>query len=118
MQVPRPSPPMPTRFTLGLALLVALALAGCGGDKQASPSPPPDQPIQPIQAPRNTWTWVDFPDSSCGDGSTTGIGVNPGDSSNVLVFLEGGGACWSYESCFVNRTVATDGPFGSAEFAV
>ncbi len=109
---------MRTRFTLVLALFVALALVACGGDRQ-SPPPPSSPPLaQPIDAPRNTWTWVDFPDSSCGDGSTTGIGVNPGDSSNVLVFLEGGGACWSYESCFVTRSIATDGPFGSVEFAV
>ena len=109
---------MRTRFTLGVFLLVALALGACGGEKKSDPLPPPAQPIQPIQAPRHTWTWVDFPDSSCGDGSTTGIGVNPGDSSNVLVFLEGGGACWSYESCFGNRPIATDGPFGSDEFAI
>ncbi len=105
------------RLTLGLALFVALALGACGGDRQ---SPPPSSPprAQPIDVPRNTWTWVGFSDSSCGDGSTTGIGVNPGDSSNVLVFLEGGGACWSYESCFVTRSIATDGPFGNVEFAV
>jgi hypothetical protein len=111
---------MQTRFPVGLALLVTLALGACGGDKKSPPtSTPPSAPppTEPIQAPRNTWTWVDFPDSSCGDGSTTGIGVNPGDSSNVLVFLEGGGACWSYDTC-VGPGARVLRAFGSAEFAI
>jgi hypothetical protein len=71
----------------------------------------------PIVAPLDTWTWVDFPDSSCDDGTPTGIGILPSStSSNVLVFLNGGGACWSYETCFVLNT-STHGPFGAAQFA-
>jgi hypothetical protein len=105
----------PTTFCL--AAVAAFALAACGSDQP--PAPPTSG--QPIQAPKNTWTWVDFPDSSCGDGTATGIGINPGDSPNVLVFLEGGGACSSFGTCragFLGATILTDGPFGALEFGI
>lgn len=70
----------------------------------------------PITAPNRTWTWVDFPDSHCDDGSTTGIGVNLSDTTtNTIFFLDGGGACWDYVTCFVIGT-AQRGPFGQAQF--
>ena len=69
----------------------------------------------PIQTTMNTWSWVDFPDSSCDDGTPTGIGVNQGSSSNLLVFMNGGGACWDYETCFILHT-ASSGPFGATQF--
>jgi len=70
----------------------------------------------PITAPASTWTWVDFPDSACDDGTPTGIGVNLTNSPNVLVFFNGGGACWDASTCLVLNT-ATHGPFGSTQFA-
>lgn len=72
---------------------------------------------QPIVAPYEQWTWTDFPDSACDDGSPTGIGINPTNrSTNVLVFLDGGGACWDYTTCYVLNK-ATHGPFGQSQFS-
>lgn len=71
----------------------------------------------PIVTPKSTWTWVDFPDSTCDDGTPTGLGVNLGDSANVLVYHTGGGACWDGTTCFTLRT-ATTGPYGSTQFAM
>jgi len=94
---------------------VALAFLGtalaCGSTNGRSP---------PLGAPMTglapgTWTWVGFEDSSCSDGSPTGIGVNPGEGPDLLFFLDGGGACASAETCFVLHT-ATLGPFGEGEF--
>lgn len=66
----------------------------------------------PIEAPANTWTWVDFPEASCRDGSTTGIGVNLNpDATEVLIYLQGGGACWNSLTCQANPST-----FGAAEF--
>lgn len=62
---------------------------------------PPEWWGEPIDAPADTWTWVPFPETHCADGSPTGIGVNlhPG-ATRVLLYLEGGGACWDYGTCF------------------
>jgi Pectinacetylesterase len=54
----------------------------------------------PIVAPDNEWTYVPFPDSACGNGSSTGIMVNPGtDKTKLVIFLMGGGACWNALTC-------------------
>jgi Pectinacetylesterase len=49
------------------------------------------------------WTWVPFPESRCRDGSSTGIGVNYNPTSDkVMIFLEGGGACFNLGTCVEN----------------
>lgn len=95
------------------ALLASATLLHCG----SSPSNEPVTPTapEPIKVTANTWTWVDVPDAVCDDGSPTGIGVNFTSSSDLLIFLNGGGACWDLTTCFIANT-ATHGPFGSAQF--
>jgi hypothetical protein len=95
----------------------ALALSACGpAGRTVSPEelPPPGDPI--LGLPAGAWTWVDFPDSACDDGSPTGIGVSPGPGPDLVVALDGGGACWDYLTCYVLDT-ASHGPWGAAEFA-
>jgi hypothetical protein len=106
--------------------LTTLAAAGCGGSHAASSGPTdagaPDTGdtsvtgVAPIQAPPQTWTWVDVPGSVCDDGTPTGFAVNPGTGGDLLVYFEGGGACWDYTTCFVVNTAA-HGPFGATEWA-
>lgn len=57
----------------------------------------------PITAPPLTWTWVDFPNAKCRDGSSTGIGVslNPA-STKLVIYLQGGGACFNSQTCAKN----------------
>lgn len=89
-------------------------------DDAAVPPPPDAAPPpggEPIDAPSGQWTWVDFPDSACNDGSPTGIAVNPGVDGRVLVFLTGGGSCWDTQTCLVLHTTTT-GPFGAPQFAL
>jgi hypothetical protein len=73
----------------------------------------------PITAPNETWTWVPFPDSACGNGAPTGIGLNPTTRSrDVLLYLEGGGACWEGITCFVVKSaVRIETGYGPADFA-
>ncbi len=60
---------------------------------------------QPIVAPAETWTWVDFADTVCGNGKTTGLGINiTGRSTDLFIYFEGGGACWDTGTCFVAGT--------------
>jgi hypothetical protein len=60
---------------------------------------------EPIAAPIEKWTWVPFSNAFCANGSSIGIGVNRSTTSaNVVVYFEGGGACWSEETCYVQKT--------------
>ena len=115
-----------------LATFMGLAVAGCSGPSvdeaddvaqarsfaplRAEVPAPVELFSPPITAPPNTWTWINFPDAVCDDGTPTGLGVNlvPG-SQDLLIFLMGGGACWDYASCAVTNT-STHGPYGSAQF--
>ena len=83
-----------------LALL--LAASACGGGEAPLPA--------------LAWTWTPIEGAVCGDGSPTGVGIErgPGASPDVLVFLDGGGACWEALTCFELKT-AKPGPFGAPE---
>lgn len=55
----------------------------------------------PIVAPADMWTWVDFAISKCASGTPTGIGIDPhAGASDVVIYLEGGGACETGSSCW------------------
>lgn len=57
-------------------------------------------PSEPVRAAPNQWTWVDVPASRCANGSPTGFGINRATSSDtVVIFLQGGGACWDGVTC-------------------
>ena len=117
---------------LGCALLVA-----CGTDSAGEPAPNNGTDASgaggteamaadsgehgqgmPIDAPAEQWTWVEFSGARCRDGSPTGIFVNPTLSMDrVLVYLQGGGACFNEATCANNaenveealRTAGGDG---------
>lgn len=94
---------------LSVSVLAGLVLLGaCGGGEEL----PLGTPLSPAL---NTWSWVDFPDSYCDDGTNTGIAINQGASNNLVVFFTGGGACWDYLTCYGLNTAA-HGPFGKTEF--
>src|SRR4051812_36588276 len=74
-----------------LAIVVAL---GCGGGPVPLPeaeAPLADAAIRiPAEAPYDLWSWVAFPDSVCGTGTSTGIGINPhAGSSDVVIWFRG-----------------------------
>jgi hypothetical protein len=71
----------------------------------------------PISAPNEVWTWVDFPTSACGNGSPTGIGVNlTNRSTDVIIYMQGGGACWNQLTCYVARTASDFEGYGKTRF--
>jgi hypothetical protein len=64
------------------------------------PSPWDGEPLP--DAPPGQWQWVDFPDALCRDGSTTGIGVRYGTGDGLVIYFQGGGACFNALTCANN----------------
>ena len=91
---------MPWKSWLFSAPLLVLLACGSG-----SPTSAEVAGGAPISAPAATWTWVPIRGTTCGDGSVAGVGVNlqPG-SQDLLVYMEGGGACWDANTCFTLGT--------------
>lgn len=73
----------------------------------------------PIVADERTWTFIPFPESRCANGTATGIGVNlAADSDELVLYLQGGGACASGEDCFGAAPTAAniESGYGEAQF--
>ncbi|HEX2573848.1 MAG TPA: pectin acetylesterase-family hydrolase [Polyangia bacterium] len=100
------------------SLLALLFLGACNFDGVTAPG---GDTLRPQLGPalpasqQDQWRWFDVDGTTCNDGTRTGVGVSRGASSNVLLFLNGGGACWDYLTCFQLRT-ASSGPYGQAQF--
>jgi hypothetical protein len=75
------------------------------------PSPWDGEPLP--GAEDGVWTWVDFPEAQCRDGSATGIGVRYGSGSGVAIYFEGGGACFNAVTCQANPSSFDGGDFNS-----
>jgi hypothetical protein len=71
--------------------------------------------MDPITTPEGEWTFVDFPDSRCMNDETTGIGVNlSSKSKDLVIFLQGGNACFNTVSCAITANEKTG--YQQAEF--
>jgi hypothetical protein len=69
--------------------------------------PFPIEPGEPIEAPDEQWTFIAFPEARCANGTPTGIAINPiAGAKGLLVFMQGGGACWDATMCLVERSSA------------
>jgi hypothetical protein len=93
------------------------ALTACGGSNSSGPDASPDAiPGGPpdFGTPANTWTYVPVTGTQCMNGSATGIVVNQGTSSDLVVYLEGGGACFNAATC---ASVAHPNGFGPTDAA-
>jgi hypothetical protein len=106
------------RTVLALPLVASFACL-----PPAAPLPPPtdagSSDDDPIAAPAETWTWVDLPETACANGAPTGLGVNlTTRSQDLVVYLEGGGACWDANTCFVLKAAAhVESGYGAAAWA-
>ncbi len=68
----------------------------------------------PIVAPDNAWTYVPFSGAVCMNGTSTGIGINKTSASkNLVIFMQGGNACFNAASCSVT---AHKNGYGPADF--
>src|SRR5438477_2668545 len=90
-----------------LACLVVL-LAACGGD--GTNGGPPTLGTTPKQ-----WQYVPIDGSQCMNGTPTGIGVNLGTSGDLVIYMEGGGACFNDDTC---KHAAHPNGWGPSDFGV
>jgi hypothetical protein len=69
----------------------------------------------PIDAPDDEWTFVDFETSRCMNDTPTGIAVNPSSTNDtdLVIFLNGGNACFNAASCAVT---ANKNGYDAADF--
>jgi hypothetical protein len=96
-------------FSLFLATWVGV---GAAGVQAGAESPhyknvaPPMGPALP-RTPAGTWQWVPIEGAVCRDGSPTGFFVKFSDASkNLMIYLEGGGACFNQTTCsFTPRNI-------------
>jgi len=71
------------------------------GDPDPPDDPPDDPPPIPDDVPDDgTWAFIPVDGMECMDDSPTGIGINPNSASDkLLIYFEGGGACFNNLSC-------------------
>jgi hypothetical protein len=110
---------MRARSLFVIAFLVGAV--GCGGgddgtsgdddgvDAASNVGGPPT-----LQGTPGQWSWIDTPGTSCMNGSQTGFGVNLGTSGDLVLYMEGGGACFNSFTC---SSVAHPNGFTGADLA-
>lgn len=67
-------------------------------------------PLQKAEAAMGKWVWLPKNNMRCRDGSSTGIGVRLQPSTKaVMIYLQGGGACYDADSCTKNSKAGIAG---------
>ena len=89
-------------------------IADAGGDAATIDAGPEEHVFDDAAADPGVWTWVPIEGAVCRDGSPAGIGVRirPG-ATNLILFMQGGGACLDGRSCGLNRST-----FDAADLAM
>ena len=60
--------------------------------------------VSPVAVAADEWTPFDVdPAAVCADGSAPGLFERVADPGRVVLYFEGGGACWSAETCDFER---------------
>lgn len=112
-----------SQSTVGLlAFALLTSSVACGGEDDSEGSElNGDGDSEKAFEREGTWKTMEFSDAFCRDGSNASILVskNP-DSKNLMIFLEGGGACYDSLTCVANPAATvilpmTDGLFNEDE---
>lgn len=93
------------------AAAVFMAFAAC----QAPEHAPVVAASAASAAPAEWTTIAPGGDTLCGAGTPYTFHVRPGDASRVMVFLNGGGACWSGDLCDLGTEPTPYTPFAEAD---
>ncbi|EST09612.1 Protein notum [Kalmanozyma brasiliensis GHG001] len=83
-------------FTASLAMVASATLSAAGPIHERQSFTP---------SAWDTWIWNNQSTNVCADGSMTGFAYNMHSGANdILIYFDGGGACWDTNSCFTNPT--------------
>ncbi|MEL6444754.1 MAG: pectin acetylesterase-family hydrolase [Bacteroidota bacterium] len=107
-----------------LVFLAGLTLVACSSPITPEAEPVglfDDAPYLPTlaSAQASDWQFLQPNGMQCRDGSRTGFGLRrESGSPNLLILLQGGGACYDFFSCLTNRSRFSKGDFDAfiAEF--
>lgn len=87
-------------FMLTLAMLTLGLMVGCGSTDQEPSADQTADPVDGIAALADGWQeMTPGGDTLCSDGSAYRFYVRKGDPEKLMVYLQGGGACWTRENC-------------------
>ena len=89
-------------------------LASCSEDETIIDENPDhfNHPLQAFESSIGEWNWFDVDGMICRDSSSTGIGVRLGNNPKKWVFyLQGGGACFTPETCGSNPSSYSEEDF-------
>ena len=93
-----------------LALALCLAAVGCGTE---APPEAYGSPFEEAAANPGRWVYVPTPGAVCRDGAPVGFGLRlQNGAEDLVIVLDGGGACSDRASCRGNRDT-----YSSADFA-
>jgi hypothetical protein len=114
------------KFASSLGLAAVSIVVACGSSSSSNPAtapsaeagsdaaPPSMAPVTGLTA--NEWVWTDVAGAKCRDGSQTGFAANLASppSTNLVIYLEGGGACIDQFFC---SPIASPEAFNDSDFA-
>ncbi len=108
-----------TLLCLGLSLSLAACTDAFAPEETVSEGLFDDSPLLPAlsAADAENWQWVPNAGMQCRDGSNTGFGLRRAvGSRDLLIFLQGGGACFDFFTCLLNPSSYNQADFNE-EFA-
>jgi hypothetical protein len=100
---------MTTRHLTALAAVLTLTLAptvacdpsvdGGGGAGEGEGEGEGEPGAEPLSVEDEAWIYSVVDGARCGNGGDVGVATNRGSSDRLVIYLEGGGACWDQFTC-------------------
>lgn len=95
-------------FRLFLPFFILLLLTSCG----EKPKNMPVTPKPPFEGMDTFWNRIEpGGESICSTGTPYTFYFHPGDPKKIMVYFDGGGACWSRETCDPTLRTVTHTPY-------
>ena len=90
---------------------LALSLFACDSGDAPEPIVPQGELAEAI-INEGQWTFIDVEGATCRDGSATGFGVRLQEGAdNLMIYFQGGGACFNSPTCATNKSSYTQADF-------